>query len=359
MARRVFAALALLTAAALLPAAAWAQSSPPQGASASSTYSPSSTTQSSNAFDGNTSTYWQGAYNANPNVSSPFDLTSWQLVWGYAQLEDVSQARVLYAADARFIATGASIQCSTDGATWTTLASVPVAQDSTVVASGTCQWVRLNMAAPGTGYTPAVAELTIIATPHAGGGVPASPDSPASIVAIGDSITAGAYSALGYPSLLPVFIAATITNKGVSGDTTAQMLARFQADVVSAAPAMALILGGTNDVQNGTPTATTMVNLEAMVSQAQAAHIEPVLVAPLPRSNVSHPQLVALRSGIVQWAAAHGVRYVDPWYVFQDPGNPGSMRANLTSDGVHPNARGAWRLDKCVADALGWSQPND
>jgi lysophospholipase L1-like esterase len=328
----------------------------PLGASGGPSYGG---TVPSAAFDGNHSTYWQGAYNAeNTNATSPFDVTSWRLTYGYSQPMVVSGVTVAYATDSRFIARNAHVDCSTDGDTWTQLAAVPGGQQTaTATFAGTsCQWVSLYMEAPGTGYTPAVAEMTITAAPTLA--------TATSLVAVGDSITAGSYAPNSYVADLPIWREITYYNQGVSGNTTGQMLARFST-VLGTGGQVVVIMGGTNDCQFGTATSTTVANIDAMVSQAINAGRLPVIVGPIPRNGLTDagvsfaPCLTALRSALQVEAVQRGVVFADPWPAFENPVGSGHLDDALTEDGIHPNARGAFELARVVAHAAGWGFSGD
>lgn len=304
-------------------------------------------TQPAKAFDGDPATYWQGSYNTDlSGAAAPFTASSWSLTYGFAQLRLVTAARVDYAADARFVAQDAKLLCSLDGETFAEVASVPSAQHASVALAATCRWVTLRMAPPGTGYSPAVAELSFTST-QAG----AAPrfQNPTGIVAVGDSITQGAYAPFGWPTLLPIWRPIPVSNQGSSGDTTEQMLARLPAALATGAQ-MVLVMGGTNDCQFGWPTTRSLAAVQAMAAQAAAAGREPVLVGPIPRSNVPETCLLALRAALADYAAGAGLRFVDPWP---------AVDASLTVDGVHPSARGAFVLARVVAHALGWQFPGE
>ena len=137
-------------------------------------------------------------------------------------------------------------------------------------------------------------------------------------------------------------------NRGISGQTTPQMLLRFQQDVVSLHPAAAVFLGGTNDVAgNSGPVSleTTESYIESMAEIAQANGIKMILASQLPvidfpwnRGTNPAPALLALSAWEKQYAAAHGLAYVD--YYSALVGSDGGFRPGLSSDGVHPTAKG-------------------
>ncbi len=136
--------------------------------------------------------------------------------------------------------------------------------------------------------------------------------------------------------------------RGISGQTTPQMLVRFRQDVIDLKPAVVLILAGTNDIAGNTgPSTPEMIegNLVSMVELARANGIRPVLSSVLPaydypwRPGVQPaPRIVALNAWMKAWAAAHHVVDRDYWTPMADARQ--GLRAELTTDGVHPNEAG-------------------
>ncbi|UAK25041.1 GDSL-type esterase/lipase family protein [Sphingomonas nostoxanthinifaciens] len=159
-------------------------------------------------------------------------------------------------------------------------------------------------------------------------------------VFIGDSITAF-WSAVAPRWFRPGWI-----NKGVSGDTTAQMLARFSADVLAARPRVVHIMGGTNDLWRGMPgagAATSIANIGAMIQLARANRIAVVLAAPPPigaqaEQMFEYPDFFpALRDGIERHARAFGVIHVD---YARALARSGALKRQYTTDGIHLTSAG-------------------
>lgn len=136
-------------------------------------------------------------------------------------------------------------------------------------------------------------------------------------------------------------------NAGVGGDSTTQMLARVNADVIDRHPAWCMVLGGVNDVAADTAAETTIANLIAIYERLRAAKIQ-VIASTLPPSTSFNtaPRTTAwqtINQALRDYAAAHS------WLVFGDAGptyhDTGSAYAvplaGYTADGVHPNALGA------------------
>jgi lysophospholipase L1-like esterase len=164
------------------------------------------------------------------------------------------------------------------------------------------------------------------------------------LVLYGDSITEG------WAKFDPDFFAANpkLVDRGISGQTSAQMLVRFHADVVALKPRRVQIMAGTNDVagnQGPTSEQAWRDNIIAMVEIARAHHIEPVLASIPPaaafwwRKEVQPAQrIVALNTWLRAYAKAQRLRYVDYYAVLVGEG--GALKYEYGEDGVHPNAAG-------------------
>lgn len=152
--------------------------------------------------------------------------------------------------------------------------------------------------------------------------------------------------------------------RGISGQTTPQMLVRFRQDVLDLKPAVVLILAGTNDIAGNTgPSTPEMIegNLISMVELARANGIRPVLCSVLPAYDFPWrpglkpaEKIVALNAWMKQYAAAHHLVYLDYWTPMADARQ--GLRSELTIDGVHPNEAGyrvmAPLAERAIAEAL-------
>lgn len=180
------------------------------------------------------------------------------------------------------------------------------------------------------------------------------PDSMRRVVFMGDSITQN----WGFAD--PAYFSAGTINRGISGQTTPQMLARFRSDVIALRPQVVHIMAGTNDLAGNTgPTTLEDIegNLASMVELAQASGIRVVLatVAPAAIFNWA-PQLKPaadirrLNTWIRAYAAANNLVLADydPALAMTD----GSMRAELSLDGVHPNKAGYVAMAPIARDAI-------
>ncbi len=141
-------------------------------------------------------------------------------------------------------------------------------------------------------------------------------------------------------------------DRGISGQTTPQMLVRFRADVVNLAPKAAVILAGTNDIAGNTGPMTNEEiegNLASMCEIAKANGIGAVLASILPVSdyhNTSSPQtsirpmsrILAINEWMKTYASAHGAVYLDYFSAMVD--GTGLLKKELSEDDLHPNAKG-------------------
>jgi lysophospholipase L1-like esterase len=154
-------------------------------------------------------------------------------------------------------------------------------------------------------------------------------------------------------------------NRGISGQTTPQMVVRFQQDVIHLQPALVVILAGTNDVAGNTGPSTpemTEDNFASMAAIARQSGIKVVLASITPTHaypwNPSVQPVPAIRE-INQWLRNYCARehfvYLDYYSALAD--DQGAMRPGLSFDGVHPNAAGyaimAPLAETAIAQALG------
>jgi lysophospholipase L1-like esterase len=163
------------------------------------------------------------------------------------------------------------------------------------------------------------------------------------VVFMGNSITEGwkKYWALEFPGKPYV-------NRGISGQTTPQMLVRFRQDVIALRPKAVVILAGTNDIAGNTgPSTLEMIedNLAGMADLARVNGIRVVLCSVLPvydypwRPGLQPaPKIVALNAWMKHYADSTGSVYVDYHSAMRDDRQ--GMRTELASDGVHPNEEG-------------------
>lgn len=168
--------------------------------------------------------------------------------------------------------------------------------------------------------------------------LPPPPRGEQRVVFMGDSITEGWKLESSFPGR-------PFINRGISGQTTPQMLVRFRQDVVALQPKAVVILAGTNDLAGNTGPMTleqTENNLASMAEIATANHIRVVLCSVTPAVDFKwYPgleparKIVALNRWIKSYAAQKHYAYADYYSALAD--SRGGLPPNLSADGVHPN----------------------
>lgn len=164
------------------------------------------------------------------------------------------------------------------------------------------------------------------------------------VVFMGNSITEGWLNdSSSFFYTQPAYI-----NRGISGQTTPQMLIRFRQDVIDLNPKVVVILAGINDIAGNTgPSTIDMIedNLISMAQLAQANGIAVVLSAVLPAADFPWrkgmqpaEKVVELNRRIKAFAEANNMIYLDYFTPMVDE-NLG-LKAAYTYDGVHPNLTG-------------------
>lgn len=128
-------------------------------------------------------------------------------------------------------------------------------------------------------------------------------------------------------------------NAGVPGNTCAQMAARNATDVIARAPAVAVLACGTNDVGNSVAFATTIANIQAIVTSWIAAGIRPVLTTVPPRSDSGTyvGPINRLSAWISSYGRSLGLPVVDFYGLLADP-TTGQYKAGYSTDNIHPTA---------------------
>jgi lysophospholipase L1-like esterase len=180
------------------------------------------------------------------------------------------------------------------------------------------------------------------------------PASPARVVFLGDSITEA------WALFEPDFFGPDALNRGISGQTTAQMLVRLRPDVLDLHPAVVHIMAGTNDIAGNTgPTSLADIqgNIASMVEQIRA-HGARVILASVPpaakipwRAEVSPlASVAAMNDWLRHYAEREHLIYADYTAVLDD--GHGGLKHDLSEDGVHPNAAGYSMMRPLAAAAI-------
>ena len=188
------------------------------------------------------------------------------------------------------------------------------------------------------------------------------------VVFLGDSITDGWHN----PANGEFFPGKPYVNRGISGQTTPQMLIRFRPDVIALKPDVVVILAGTNDIAGNTGPMTLQSiedNLASIAELARAHGVRVVLASLLPVSDYEKTadgqvrnqttrrppeQIKALNEWMKKYAADNKMTYLDYYSAMVD--DKGFLKDELSNDGLHPNAQGYQVMnplaEKAIAAAL-------
>lgn len=179
-------------------------------------------------------------------------------------------------------------------------------------------------------------------------------DASPKVVFMGDSITEL------WTMLDPAFFANGTVGRGISGQTTTQMLVRFRQDVIDLHPAVVHIMAGTNDVAGNTGPATLAQvegNIASMAELAQSHGIRVILASVPPAANFPWRKEIqpvatiqSLNAWIKDYAARHGLVYVDYFHAMATA--QGGMKDGLSGDGVHPTRAGYDVMEPLAAAAI-------
>lgn len=181
---------------------------------------------------------------------------------------------------------------------------------------------------------------------------------PVDVVLMGDSLTEG------WGKRDPDYFAQAsvrILNRGISGQTSPQMLLRFMADVVALRPRAVHLMAGTNDVAGNTGRITFedyRHNVQAMIALARTYGVRVILGTPLPAAGFPWspevtqvaPRLAEMREWLVAISAGSDLILADYYPVFSTP--DGAMLDSFTRDGVHPTTEGYQQMRPVASAAF-------
>lgn len=184
---------------------------------------------------------------------------------------------------------------------------------------------------------------------------------PVTIVALGDSLTAGyglGDQSQGFVPVLDSWLKAkghdvVVQNAGVSGDTTAGGLARVGWALGPDADALIVTLGG-NDLLRGIDPAASKANLDGILKEAAARKLPVLLVAMKAPGNFGPEYKAAFDAMYGELAGQYGTLLAEDFFAGlraagADPADPASLAKFMQADGLHPNPEGV----KLIVEGLG------
>lgn len=149
--------------------------------------------------------------------------------------------------------------------------------------------------------------------------------------------------------------------RGISGQTTYQMLARFQSDVINLNPQIVVILAGTNDIANNSGIITLehlLENIKSMCEIAKYNNIKPILCSVLPayvygwytELGVIAEDIIKFNKMLEAYAKKSGFEYVDFHSAMVDERS--GLHKTFSNDGVHPNKAGYTTMEEVIGPVL-------
>jgi lysophospholipase L1-like esterase len=145
----------------------------------------------------------------------------------------------------------------------------------------------------------------------------------------------------------------TVLNRGVNGQRSDEILSRFGRDVVSAGPAVVIILAGVNDIYQGRTADSVKRNLEALYVLSERSHIVPVATTILPYNSAGREESDSIRE-VNRWVEAAsklpGRLFCDTNLAVRDGANPSLLASS--PDGLHPDVQGYRKMGEALSTAL-------
>ena len=178
---------------------------------------------------------------------------------------------------------------------------------------------------------------------------------PVAVVFMGNSITQG------WVDMRPhFFIENSFVNRGISGQTTPQMLLRFRQDVIDLKPKAVVILAGINDIAENTGPISLediAANIESMIELSIVHGIHPLVCSVLPANNfpwrpeiLPREKVIKLNELLLALTEKHQATYVD--YYTSTVDTEGGLKSDLGYDTVHPNDKGYKVLEPIILESL-------
>lgn len=142
----------------------------------------------------------------------------------------------------------------------------------------------------------------------------------------------------------------TVLNRGVNGERSDQILARFDRDVIQTKPAAVVIIAGVNDVYQGRPVGHVITQLKAMYTRAADARIPIIAGSIVPYNTATSEQNARMRQ-INDWIRRQpDITFADTRSAVAASDNPDLLFES--PDGLHPSAAGYRRMAEAIATAL-------
>lgn len=140
-----------------------------------------------------------------------------------------------------------------------------------------------------------------------------------------------------------------VLNRGVNGERSDQIAARFDRDVIGERAQAVIVIAGVNDIYQGLPASHVIGQLGAIYRRAAEAGL-PLLAGTIIPYNTATPDQNARMGQVNAWIMQAGVRWVDTRAAVADPSNPDRLASS--PDGLHPSPDGYYRMAAAILPTL-------
>ena len=215
-------------------------------------------------------------------------------------------------------------------------------------------------------FTCLITALVLISYSHS---LCSAGDKPLTVVALGDSTTAGTPgfrspaesppNGEGNPEsqyahwMLQRHPDWKVMNRGINGQRSDQILRRFDQDVLENKPDVLIVLAGVNDLYQGVPVQYIQDSLKEIYTKAEENNIKVIACTVLPYNNITPDMLedmMILNRWIKFYAKEKNLGFSDTFGAAEDPENPRSLPNS--PDGLHPDVTGYRKIGNAITDEI-------
>ena len=144
-----------------------------------------------------------------------------------------------------------------------------------------------------------------------------------------------------------------VLNRGIAGERSDQILARFPALLETLKPDLVIVLAGVNDLYQGRPAGAVKANLTRIYDLAARRRIRTAACSILPY-NTASSEILARMDDVNRWiekeCRSRGMIYCDTYRLMDNPERPGTLQGS--PDGAHPSPGGYRKMGEYLAETL-------
>jgi len=177
---------------------------------------------------------------------------------------------------------------------------------------------------------------------------------PFRVIALGDSITYGYPfgQAMSWVEYASKDLKTPILNQGINGNSLGQMLKRIIVDVIDLQPKFCVVLGGSNDVYQGTDFKLMQASFEKILRHLDEAGIQPLIGLPIPIEDEAYEKILGkFRRWLKKIAKERSLKAIDFYSAFLDPKKKRPV-PSYYEDGIHPSSKGYQAMAQAAVKVL-------